>query len=213
MEKLELTVRPTFDSLVDEDYIEGNDDALLYQQDLNSEPMSVEVEEEFLIPDGYEAKIKLPVCFLEWDKERDEGFVPNMEIRGLLVYPEECETLVAGQYLYKGNGIIQRFNDFSKDGLGRRGTLIIRIRPTVLLSDDEKKAQSEDQVELWYDTFEEVVVNSASHFTVPEIHEAEIVYPICVLEEGSAAAPIENVGELSAGTYLYVREGIIQRIK
>ena len=213
MEKLELTVRPTFDSLVDEDYIEGNDDALLYQQGLNSEPVSIDAEKEFLIPDGYEAQIESPVCFLEWDKERDDGFVPNMRIRGFLVYPEECETLVAGQYLYKGNGIIQRFNDFSKDGLGRRGTLIIRIRPRVLLSDDEKKAQSEDQVELWYDTFEEVVVNLASYFTVPEIYEAEIVYPICVLEEGSAAAPIENVGELSAGTYLYVREGTIQRIK
>ena len=93
MELLELTVRPTFDSLVDEDYIEGNDDALLYKQGLNSEPMSVEVEEEFSIPDGFEAVIDSPENAVILDKDS---------------LPERVEKLSAGRYFYSGGDRIQR---------------------------------------------------------------------------------------------------------
>jgi hypothetical protein len=94
MEILELTVRPTFDSLIDEDYVEGNDDAILYKQGLNSEPMSVEVEEDFSIPNGFEAVIDSPENAAILDKDSP--------------LPERVEKLSAGKYLYSGGGKIQR---------------------------------------------------------------------------------------------------------
>jgi hypothetical protein len=94
MDQLELLFRPTFDSLVDEDYVEGNDDTILYEQGLNSEPMSVGTEEEFLIPDGFEAVIDSP-----------ENAALLIEDSPL---PEYVEKLSAGRYLYSGGGRIQR---------------------------------------------------------------------------------------------------------
>jgi len=100
MDTLELIIRPTFESLIDEDYIEGDDDALLFEQGLDSELVSIEAGEEFVIPDGCEAVID----FLEDDAEFDDGSS----------FAENGEKLSAGIYLYSGGGKIQRIDFNSK---------------------------------------------------------------------------------------------------
>ncbi len=97
MEILELTIRPTFDSLINEDSVEGNDVALLYEQGLNSEPVSIEAEKEFSIPDGFEAVIDSPENAVILDKDSP--------------LPEYVEKLSAGTYTYKGNGVILKCHD------------------------------------------------------------------------------------------------------
>ena len=105
MDTLELTVRPTFESLVDEDYIEGDDEAIMAEQGVCSEPLDVEAGEEFEVPDGSEATVPEDrECFLAGEKD-DFDFA--VQRNGFWIDPTGVSVLSAGRYQYMGHGVVQ----------------------------------------------------------------------------------------------------------
>jgi len=92
MDILELTIRPTFESLTGGYDETENDNAILYEQGLNSEPLNVEIDEVFVIENGMEAMVYSP----------ENAWI----YRGDLFDPDSIEKLSVGKYQYKGKGKI-----------------------------------------------------------------------------------------------------------
>jgi hypothetical protein len=91
---LELTIRPTFESLSGGFGETENDDAILYEQGVESQPLDVEVDEVFSISEGLEAVVCSPER--TWTCNEDDS-----ELDG-------DEKLSVGTYRYVGDGKILR---------------------------------------------------------------------------------------------------------
>ena len=91
---LELTVRPTFESLSGGFDETENDAEVLYEQGLSSAPMTIEVDEVFSISNGQEALVVSPER--AWTCNEDDSD------------PDEADKLSAGRYCYRGDGKIHR---------------------------------------------------------------------------------------------------------
>ena len=92
---LEVVLRPAFESVVDEDYAEGeNDLAYQMEQGMGSELLIVKEGDDFSVPEGYEAILNEDPVLTECNEDGSN--------------PDYADELSPGTYRFVGNGTIHR---------------------------------------------------------------------------------------------------------
>lgn len=204
MDELNLIRRPTMEALIEEDYIDAdNEDGLLHEQAVRSAPDCIMQGKAFEISEGFEAVPDDCQFFLEYDKDTT-GFL--IEKNGVWIDPEGVGTLSSGIYLYKGAGIIQRIVEDLED----IETLDIRIRPT--RASLEAQSMSEEEIVDWQRDVFLQAIEPGSVFDIRVDKEGIVEFPPCILEYNGKKMPIKRGCALSAGVYRYAGDGVIERI-
>lgn len=195
MDELNLLFRPTIGALSEEDDIDaGNEDGLLYEQGIESEPVCIQEGETFDIPEGVEAIPADCECFLAG--ERDVDFCEKRN--GFWINP--CTSrLHAGRYQYMGHGVVQLIMQDDDLTIGMRETEI----------PEELSEMSPEAIEYWKNNIPSIEVKPGRPFEIRRYYEGVVLYPPGTLKCGEIERPI-NVGDaLPAGEYLYEGEGVI----
>jgi hypothetical protein len=204
MDELNLLFRPTIEALIEDCHIDAdNDDGLLFAQGVESEPVCIQKDETFEIPEGREAVPDDCECFLAGEKD---DFVFFAKRNGFWIDPEGIRVLLTGRYQYMGEGIVQR----SIDDDECLDSLALGIRQTK--TPEELGGMSQEEVEEWERDVLLADYKPGKVFKIRCHNEGILAGPPCFLEHDEIEQPLNTGAALPAGEYRYAGNGVIQRV-
>lgn len=203
MDELNLLFRPTIEALIEEGYIDADDDdTLQVEQGVEFEPVSIQEGETFEVPEGCEAIPDDCQCFLAGDKD---DFVFCVHRNGFWIDPT-TSRLDAGRYQYMGDGVVQRIildSDFVM-------TLALGFRRTK--TPEELGEMTQDDIEDWEQDVDLEEFKPGAVFEIRRYNEGVNQGPPCILEHDGIEQPLREGDVLPSGEYLYIGDGVIQRL-